>query len=278
MTDRDGSSIAPTSRRLRPGTGGRTSIPEVRTSSPRARVPVGTQAVRTSPTGFTLVELLVTIAVIGILLAIALPAVQAAREAARQTQCRNHLRQIGIAVQHHSSQFGYLPEDGLHGYGFGAFLLPHLDQSPLYDRIKPMTTTLPATAPAQPGRTGTILIVFVCPSFTGPERLQTSGFGRSNYLGNGELLAHRMRLTDVIDGESNTIAVGETVTDQAWARPGPGGFGTPPNRGGRFGSPHTEGANFVLCDGAVRFISTSIDGGTFRALGTPEGNDVVGTF
>jgi len=87
--------------------------------------------------GFTLVELLVVIAIIGILIALLLPAVQAAREAARRMQCTNNLKQLGLAVHNfHDSRKGLPPYFLAAGRpGFWVFLLPFIEQQAMYDQI-----------------------------------------------------------------------------------------------------------------------------------------------
>src|SRR5215471_3702209 len=104
--------------------------------------------VRLCRRGFTLVELLVVIAIIGVLVALLLPAVQAARESARRMQCQNNLKQFGLAFQNHNDMLGHLPTDGW-GYfwvgdpdlGFGIDqpggwtfnILPYCEQKAIYD-------------------------------------------------------------------------------------------------------------------------------------------------
>jgi prepilin-type N-terminal cleavage/methylation domain-containing protein/prepilin-type processing-associated H-X9-DG protein len=102
---------------------------------------------RTQSRGFTLIELLVVIAVIGILLALILPAVQSAREAARRMQCRNHLKQLGLALHSYHDLFGLFPVNmgpwprspgvnvPLNGKGWITGILPQLDQSNLFDQL-----------------------------------------------------------------------------------------------------------------------------------------------
>src|SRR4051794_3694487 len=89
--------------------------------------------------GFTLIELLVVIAIIGVLIALLLPAVQAAREAARRTQCINNLKQIGLALQNYHDATTSLPFDhgpgGWNEWGSHVMLLPFIEQAPLYNSI-----------------------------------------------------------------------------------------------------------------------------------------------
>ena len=90
--------------------------------------------------GFTLIELLVVIAIIGVLIALLLPAVQAAREAARRAQCQNHLKQLGLGLHNYLDANNSLPPGyfyqagyGWGGFGWGTAILPQVEQGPLFD-------------------------------------------------------------------------------------------------------------------------------------------------
>src|SRR6218665_3345960 len=87
--------------------------------------------------GFTLIELLVVIAIIAVLVAILLPAVQQAREAARASQCRNNLKQLGIALHNYHELVGGFPMSKNSGNSFSAQarILPQLDQTAVHNRI-----------------------------------------------------------------------------------------------------------------------------------------------
>jgi len=87
--------------------------------------------------GFTLIELLVVIAIIAILIALLLPAVQQAREAARRTECKNNLKQIGLAIHNYHDSFNTIPPGwiGGTGYSWQIFLLPGVEQSNLYNAL-----------------------------------------------------------------------------------------------------------------------------------------------
>lgn len=87
--------------------------------------------------GVTLIELIVVIAIIAVLVGLLLPAVVQMRQSARNTECRNNLKQLGVALYGFEAQLEHLPKDGQNGWGFGAFILPEVEQSALYQQINP---------------------------------------------------------------------------------------------------------------------------------------------
>jgi prepilin-type processing-associated H-X9-DG protein len=166
--------------------------------------------------GFTVVELLVAISVIGLLLALLLPAVSSAREASRRSQCASHLRQIGVAISAFESQYGSFPQGLFHKYG----LLPFLDLQSVHDAIGPDPKDFPAVWKPI---TGKRIEVYLCPSESAPEVGGTGedviagasyaacfGSGTLKYGENGIFPAlRRIRARDVLDGLSSTVAMSE---------------------------------------------------------------------
>ena len=132
--------------------------------------------------GFTLVELLVVIAIIGILIALLLPAVQSAREAARRIQCTNNMKQIGLALLSYETNFKRLPPGAFWGCSDGTRkgsilirLLPFLEQQTLYDAFDFSQSNVDGqTFPGTSDPIGaTVVSAFLCPSDNHPQVINT---------------------------------------------------------------------------------------------------------
>lgn len=190
----------------------------------RRPVPIGIQR-----DGFTLLELLVSLAAISLLLARSLPAVQQTREVARRTDCQSRLRQLGLAIHAFEASHGYFPSaqlerpDGLPIRGFSPHvgLLPYLDLAPIYDKLDLNALSITAESPDH------VVPLFQCPSDTNrPHSVNyrvCTGFGpQANETGeacgedgNGAGVFpetfDRIGPADVRDGLSNTALISERV-------------------------------------------------------------------
>ncbi|QDT52225.1 Type II secretion system protein G precursor [Caulifigura coniformis] len=332
--------------------------------------------------GFTLIELLVVIAIIAILIALLLPAVQQAREAARRTQCKNNLKQVGLALHNYLDTFSIFPPGTTHQTGTGlpmgpntnghlnnwtwtAFIAPYVDQGNVYNNVQvgPFNLTQALNDAAKRDILLRPATVFQCPSDPGPamndlilfstrpagttvptalpkcnyvasngsysfrrtlgDPVANTDFNNGMFAAAGALAVNGgscRRISEVTDGTSNTIAIGERCYQSGgviygaaslWGMRGAGDAsgaeetgmvnafacgwrsinapqepGTNPTHRRGFSSTHEGGAQFLLTDGAVRFISENIHhrpgarpvDTTFASLlGASDGN-VVGEF
>jgi prepilin-type N-terminal cleavage/methylation domain-containing protein len=278
-----------------------------------------------SRAAFTLVELLVVIAIIGVLVALLLPAVQAAREAARRSQCQNNLRQLGLAIHGFNDINNKLPYlrsgGGQNRHTWALLILPYMEQKAIFDVYSTPISGVSqtdgmnnhtATDPSIIAARSTQIKIFQCPSRRGIKALSpiTTGsttFGMpSDYAAcygdtttvtttgafpmvNVNHLLASVRLSEITDGLSNTILIGEKHIQSKMTNGLPGindfqqdgmiysgsetitycrraNASTPLANSPltaintQFGSWHQGGCLFVLGDDSVRSISTTISG------------------
>jgi prepilin-type N-terminal cleavage/methylation domain-containing protein len=203
---------------------------------------------RRDRTAFTVIELLVVVAVIGMLVAIVLPAVQRARESARMAACRNNLKQIGLALHEYEDvQRVYPPsstsfvEEGVwkanpldyHLHSWASLILPDLEQAPLHDQVNYNVSSL---APENRAVAAMTIPVYRCPSFSGSNFSQeprytalSTSFAIRNYVALGATTIDSLwlkpdgaiywqsktRPRDLLDGSSHTFFLAETREQNA---------------------------------------------------------------
>ncbi|MBS0204086.1 MAG: DUF1559 domain-containing protein [Planctomycetes bacterium] len=270
---------------------------------------------RLARSGFTLVELLVVIAIISVLLAMVLPAVQQVREAARRSQCRNQMKQIGLALHNYHDAHGAFPIGNVPGTNFAyqTMILPQLDQTALYSLINFnvsscfdwKATLAPAADPGQ-----FPVGVYGCPSDPNSSRetWTASGIYRpTDYLGvsgtmpvdfDGALYSRsNTSFRDFLDGTSTTLMVGErgipATLDHGWpiCAYGVSGDGDSDNvlsvfhglQSGRpdsfhnmhFWSYHPQSAHFLFVDGSVKALGYNMDDHLLKSMSSRAGGEVV---
>ncbi|WP_442511008.1 DUF1559 domain-containing protein [Novipirellula sp. SH528] len=213
----------------------------------------------------------------GILVALMLPAVQAAREAARRMQCSNNIKQIGLALHNYHSAYNTLPPaytvdaNGRPMHSWRSIILPFMEQQGLHERID---FSKPWDAPENLAVAQTVVPQYSCPSsVVDPTMTTYVAVVHPQGIMSG---ATPTKFRQVVDGLSNTLMVVEADTGNAvnWMSPDDIDLqaflasGTARDHGG-----HIGGAHVLMGDGAVQFVTDSMDQNLRKALVTKDGNE-----
>ncbi len=200
-------------------------------------MPVPVPTLREQRLGFTLVELLVVIAIVGSLVALLLPAIQAARESSRRASCTNNLRQLGVALHNfHDAQHKFPPGRGAPPpkvFSAFAFLLPYVEETSLHGLVDlsqaPTSITVagvPYSGAANAKAASMVVPLLQCPSDFSTGRVPGSTFAGTNYAansGSGSLSGNlnvadgvfftgsSISFQNISDGSSHTVAIGERM-------------------------------------------------------------------
>lgn len=253
---------------------------------------------------FTLVELLVAISIIGVLVAILIPAIQAAREAARRVSCRNNLKQIGLALHQYHDVHQTLPTGCIEWrswssppshrqLAWSALILPFLEQRALHQQID---FGVAFDAPTNAAAAAVPVPVYLCPAAARSSPVSPAGRAETDYGGlYGERILDR-RSNDglflyeqsvafhaITDGLSQTIAVAEDIggPDREWINGRnvfvqSGGINDPNAWSGdnEIRSDHAGGAICLFADGHVRFLGDQTEERELGAMITRDGREV----
>jgi prepilin-type N-terminal cleavage/methylation domain-containing protein/prepilin-type processing-associated H-X9-DG protein len=262
--------------------------------------------------GFSLVELLVSIAVIGLLIALLLPAIQATREAARRMGCLNNLRQIGIGMHSYHDANRHFPPGAIEmrslttlsrfkarQIAWSALLLPYVEQKGVYsllDMTKPFDNAANAKGAAN------VVSIYLCPSVPRSSFL-IQNRGACDYGGvMGQTLLPSASMQDgvmidkerengyigikeIADGTPFTLMVTEDAawTEGQWIN-GQNVFvvswpiNTPPNGDNEIRSKHPGGANGLFCDGSARFLVQEMETDALKGICTRAGKEIIQPF
>jgi type II secretory pathway pseudopilin PulG len=216
---------------------------------------------------------------VGVLVGLLLPAVQAAREAARRMQCSNNMKQIGLALWNYESTYKSLPPafttdaNGKPLHSWRTLILPYMEQSALYSQID---LNKPWDDPVNLPFSKVVIPTYACPSghTDSPEKTCYQVVVDPSGIFTG---AKCTKISEITDGTSNTILLVETESANAvpWMSPDDTDLPTylTPSQTNR--SNHTGGGHATFADGSIKFLSNGIDPATAKSLISKGGGENV---